>query len=183
MIISLACGDIDADVKFYDGYFLHQYRNRTVEVFYFYDSLYLLEKSKKIKRRGEKMSLVYGNHYTYTSSDSTYSTINVSTKRTMDTLKTPSESFKPYVDTMSINQYVSERGKPYYIIYLLKDDSCTWQQIDVLMTFLHEAGHHLDPVAGLRDHHDKEREANRIRDELLIRYYYLAKTLLNLKVR
>ena len=176
MIISLACGDIDADVNFHDGYFFHQYRNRTVEVFYFYDSLYLLEKSKKIKRRGEKMSLVYGNHYRY---NDTSFFINVSTLRTMDTLKTPSESFKPYVDTMSINQYVSERGKPYYIIYLLKDDSCTWQQIDVLMTFLHEAGHHLDPVAGLRDHEDKEREANRIRDELLIRYYHLAKTLLN----
>ena len=183
MIISLACGDIDADVKFHDGYFLHQYRNRTVEVFYFYDSLYLLEKSKKIKRRGEKMSLVYGNHYTYTSSDSTYSTINVSTKRTMDTLKTPSESFKPYIDTMSISQYVSERGKPYYIIYLLKQEGATWQEIDVMMTTLHEISHHLDPVANLRLPDNKEIEANRIRDELLIRYYSLAKALLNIKPR
>ena len=181
MIISLACEDIDADVKFYDGYFLHQYRNRTVEVFYFYDSIYLLEKSKKIKRRGEKMSLVYGNHYRY---NDTSFFINVSTLRTMDTLKTPSESFKPYIDTMSISQYVSERGLPYYIIYSLKQDGATWQQIDVMMSFLHEAGHHLDPVANLRTYEDKEREANRIRDELLIRYYYLAKFFLNpIKVR
>ena len=177
MIISLAIGDIDADVKFHDGYFLHQYRNRTVEVFYFYDSLYLLEKSKKIKRRGEKMSLVYGNHYKYTSSDSTYSTINVSTKRTMDTLKTPSESFKPPFDTMTVSQYVSKESEVYYIIYLLKTEGCTWQEIEVLKTTLHEIGHHVDPVANLRL--DKEQEANRIRDELLIRYYYLAKTLLN----
>ena len=47
----------------------------------------------------------------------------------------------------------------------------------MLKTTLHEIGHHVDPVANLRL--DKEQEANRIRDELLIKYYYLAKTLLN----
>ena len=176
MIISLACGDIDADVKFHDGYFFHQYRNRTVEVFYFYDSLYLLEKSKKIKRRGEKMSLVYGNHYKY---NDTSFFINVSTLRTMDTLKTPSETFKPPFDTMTVSQYVSKESEPYYIIYLLKTEGCTWQEIEVLKTTLHEISHHLDPVANIRTYDDKEREANRIRDELLIKYYYLAKTLLN----
>ena len=180
MIISLAIGDIDADVKFHDGYFLHQYRNRTVEVFYFYDSLYLLEKSKKIKRRGEKMSLVYGNHYRY---NDTSFFINVSTLRTMDTLKTPSESFKPPFDTMTVSQYVSKESEPYYIIYLLKTEGCTWQEIEVLKTTLHEISHHLDPVANLRTYNDKEREANRMRDKLLIEYYKLAKTLLNFKVR
>ena len=68
----------------------------------------------------------------------------------MDTLKTPSESFKPPFDTMTINQYVSKESEVYYIIYLLKTEGCTWQEIEVLKTTLHEISHHLDPVANLR---------------------------------
>ena len=122
------------------------------------------------------MSLVYGNHYKY---NDTSFFINVSTLRTMDTLKTPSESFKPPFDTMTVSQYVSKESEVYYIIYLLKTEGCTWQEIEVLKTTLHEISHHLDPVANLRTYNDKEREANRMRDKLLIEYYKLAKALLN----
>ena len=184
MIISLVIGDSESTTyKFIDGYFFHQYDNRKTENFYFYDSAYMTEKTEKILKNGEKISLVYGNHYKYSNKDTSFSIITVSTKRTMDSLIIGDIRFKPFVDTMSINQYVSKRGEPYYIIYLLKQD-CSWQQIDVLMTFLHEEGHRRDKVAGLRTVKDeKEFEANRIRDELLIHYFKLAKTLLNFKVR
>lgn len=186
MIISLVIGDSDATYRFVDGYFFHQYHNnkRTVENFYFYDSAYLSEKSEKIyKKSGEEMCLVYGNHFRYSSYDTSFSIITISTKRTLDSLIIDTIRFKPYIDTMSIPQYVSKRGEPYYIVYLLKQEGATWQQVDVLMTFLHETGHNRDPVANLRANNDKEKEADRIRDELLIYYFKLAKTLLNFKTK
>ena len=183
MIISLIIGDSQStEYKFVSGYFFHQYSNRTVENFYFYDSAYMTRKAEKILKKGEEINLVYGNHFKFSNKDTSFSIITCSTKRTMDSLIIGNIRFKPFIDTLSIPQYVSERARPYYIIYLLKQD-CSWQQIDVLMTFLHEEGHRLDPVANLRSHDNKEIEANRIRDELLIRYYYLAQTLLNFKVR
>ena len=147
--------------------------------FYSTEKNYLYEKIKYLEN--EELKFYVGRHYR----NNDTSCINIALFRNFDTvtlIKKDSIKLIPFRDTTSVSEYSNYENEIYNIFHEMREEGISWNDILVYKTFQHERGHFEDEVRTLRTNtEDKEREANRIMKENIIKDWKLYKFLKGFK--
>ena len=158
-------------------YFYITGNNDNAEGFYSTEEKYLYEKIKYLDKK--ELKFYVGRHYR--NEDSCI--INIALFRNFDTITIIRNDLIrtrliPFRDTTSIKEYSNYENEIYNIFYEMREEGIEWNDILVYKTFQHERGHFEDEVRTLRiNREDKEREANRIMKENIIKDWKLYKWL------